>query len=267
MASADLTNLAKVQGWLTSGPQNATPPEAAETRRLISAASKWAQSNLSINIAPQLYSIRRNGDGRSEMWLPNRPILAISSLTIDGSSVTAASGQGDGYLFDDNAITLRGWLFTKGIQNVEVTWTSGYQAGPEAAVIPTDGTPLSVLTLDKPWISNVQVSFAADGTILTATVDKNPSAGTYRLDVSGPCPIYQFSEADKGQPINITYGFCPADIEQGVIEIVGQAAMRRTRIGVSSKTFANVGADVFSTKDMDETTRGAFNQFRNVIPV
>ncbi len=130
MAAGDLTTLANVKAYLS--PPLTTTNDDALLSRLITAASQFIQSWLNRTIAVTSYTDTRNGGGGARVFLRNRPVTAVSSVTIDGVIVPASNPppNGAGYLFDDNSIYLVGQVFSKGVQNVVIQYTAGYAATP-----------------------------------------------------------------------------------------------------------------------------------------
>jgi hypothetical protein len=62
---------------------------------------------------------------------PTSPITAVSLVTVDSGIIPpAASDTASGFVFDDSTIYLRGYTFTKGIQNVGVSYTAGLASIP-----------------------------------------------------------------------------------------------------------------------------------------
>jgi hypothetical protein len=75
------------------------------------------------------YTETYDGSGTNKQWLNNRPVSAVTSVTIDGTLATQRpSGQplAFGWTFDKNQIQLTGWCFPMGQQNVQVSYTAGY---------------------------------------------------------------------------------------------------------------------------------------------
>ena len=129
MATGDLTTLANVKAYL-SPPLTTTTDDALLTR-LVTAASQFIQTWLGRTIAATSYTETRNGQGGTRLFLRNRPVVSVSSVTVDGVAVAPSSGPGQpGYLFDDNSVYLTGAAFTRGQQNVAVAYTAGYAATP-----------------------------------------------------------------------------------------------------------------------------------------
>lgn len=131
MALGDLTTLADLKSYL-SPPLTTTADDALLTR-LITAASQFIQTWLNRTIASASYTDTRNGTGGARLFLRNRPVTAVSSLTVDGVAIAPSDPPplGAGYLFDDSAIYLvGGQCFTRGAQNVVVEYTAGFPATP-----------------------------------------------------------------------------------------------------------------------------------------
>lgn len=123
----DLCSAADVQAFLSlpSG-QDESLLESLVTR-----ASVMVNSLINRNLLSASYTERFSGRGGSRQGLSNYPVTAVSAVTIDGVSVPAATGQLDaGYLFDENVVYLRGYVFTRGVRNVEIDYTAGFATVP-----------------------------------------------------------------------------------------------------------------------------------------
>lgn len=129
MATGDLTTLANVKAYLS--PPLTTTNDDAMLTRLVTAASQFIQTWLGRTIAATAYVETRNGLGGTRLFLRNRPVVSVASVTVDGVAIAPAAGPGQpGYLFDDNSVYLTGTAFTRGPQNVAVAYTAGYAATP-----------------------------------------------------------------------------------------------------------------------------------------
>jgi hypothetical protein len=135
MAFGDLTTLVEVKAWLQIG--QAAFPDTDDTllARLITAASQFIQKWLNRNIASADWYEVRDGTGGQRLTFGNFPVTAVLSLSVDGLAIPPASGDGGfgaGYVFSPTELALRGYVFTRRPQNVEITYTAGY------SVIPSD---------------------------------------------------------------------------------------------------------------------------------
>jgi hypothetical protein len=77
--------------------------------------------------------LTENYDGNdSDRLLPrNFPIISVSSVSIDGVSIQAATTPTTaGYLWDGRRILLRGFRFCRGVQNVQLSYSAGYPSVP-----------------------------------------------------------------------------------------------------------------------------------------
>jgi hypothetical protein len=133
--ASDLTDLASVESLLQLPPGNAD--------------EQWLQlliTGVSENILEysERYSIlaqagiteTRNGKGADRMMFRNQPVFAVTSLTIDGVSIPAAtSPTTSGFVFDSEFIYLRGigtvpgfqtGRFNKGVQNIAIVESCGW---------------------------------------------------------------------------------------------------------------------------------------------
>ncbi len=130
MSTGDLTTLANVKAYLS--PPLATTADDALLSRLVTATSQFIQTWLNRTIASASYADTRNGTGGTILFLRNRPVTAVTSVMVDGVTIapSAPPPTGAGFLFDDSAVYLVGYCFTKGAQNVVVAYTAGYAATP-----------------------------------------------------------------------------------------------------------------------------------------
>ena len=132
---ANLTTLANVKDWLATGTGAFPPTDDRLLSRLIASASvfleSWASQSFSIGNWQEI----RHGLGGDSMVLQVTPIVAIIGLSVDGISVPAAppmsqQGWSSGYAFSPTTISLRGYRFTRGTQNVIVQYRAGYAKPP-----------------------------------------------------------------------------------------------------------------------------------------
>lgn len=156
MAAQDLTTLANVKSWLSLGTTN----DDALLARLITAISIAIAGYCNQNLVSQSYAaVVLNGTGGAKLLLPEGPITAVTSLTIDGVVIPPRPAIGQaGYYFDTDFLYVDGYAFTRpgdwpanpslrssysggqGAQNVVVSYTAGYSPIPldlEQAAIET----------------------------------------------------------------------------------------------------------------------------------
>lgn len=132
MAFGDLTTLPDVKAWLQTGQTAFPATDDVLLRRLIIAASRFIERWLNRRIAPGDWHEVRDGTGGQRLAFANFPVTAVLSLSIDGLTIPPApeDGAGAGYLFTPTELALRGYVFTRGVQNVAVVYTAGYAATP-----------------------------------------------------------------------------------------------------------------------------------------
>lgn len=134
MAANDLTTLANVKQWMgiTSNAGD------ADLSRLITAASNAVISYLNRDLFSGQYDLRFNGKGGVTVVLPQYPVTAVSSVIVNGVPIPVGTDMSDGYFFDEGNVYLRGYTFSRGVQNVRIQFTAGYATTPpeiEQAVI------------------------------------------------------------------------------------------------------------------------------------
>jgi hypothetical protein len=184
-----------------------------------------------------------NGTGTDRIVLPGPPVLSVSAVQI-GSTVVTASPDGmtqSGYAFQDNMLYIlpgdygqaNGGVtrFSKGTNNVMVSWMGGYEAS-ETAFVPT-GNSLSPSTGGSAAVS-VGVAYTGNGVALVQ-VGSAPAVGQFTFNAG----VYGFSTADYNKQVTMTYYYVPAAVEQSTIEMVGLKLKQRDNLGIKSKSLAN----------------------------
>lgn len=129
MASSDLVDIQDVKDWL--GVTDSS--KDVILMGLIETATQAIEDFIGYPVLAGVRTETINGAGQDTMPLSNIPITAISSLTINDSTVPArASTSGSGYTFDKDFVYLDDYVFEKGRRNVAVSYTSGYETVPPA---------------------------------------------------------------------------------------------------------------------------------------
>jgi len=131
MALGDLTTLADVKTWLQTGQAAFPTTDDAMLTRLVTAASQYIQTWLNRQVASTGYVETRDGTGGHRMQFACFPVTAVASLTIDGQTVSSAgSATAAGFTFSATQLLLRGYRFSRGVQNVIFAYTAGYSTTP-----------------------------------------------------------------------------------------------------------------------------------------
>jgi len=106
-------------------------PADALLARLITAVSGFIERYLDRQIASQAYAETRNGHGGTILVFANRPVTAVTGVTVDGVAIPAAADfSSPGYRFTISALILNGYCFTRGAGNVELAYTAGWAETP-----------------------------------------------------------------------------------------------------------------------------------------
>jgi hypothetical protein len=131
VAYGDLATLADVKAWLQQGQNSFPANDDALLSRLITATSHYIQTWLSRPIAASDYLETRDGTGGQRLQFGIFPVLKVQSLTINGQVVplVAASGAA-GYNFSATQLTVQGYEFFRGAQNIVVAYSAGYSTIP-----------------------------------------------------------------------------------------------------------------------------------------
>lgn len=276
MQPGDLTTLANLKAWLFAGTGNLPPStDDAMLARLISAVSRYVLSYLDRPpLYSRVYTEAYNGTGGNRLYLTKWPVTAISSLAVDGVAITPTITPplGAGFMFDpwdpqDQAggpqqIVVNGWGFVRGQMNVRVQYTAGYLVSSEMQTIPAAAP--NRLQVNMTWAADGGVTFVAGGAALTPiTGGAVPAAGQYSVQEG----VYLFSPADSSKAIAITYSFTPPDLEQAVIELIGERYRGRNRIGEMSHSTGGSVTVSFSQKDMHDNIKTLLKIFRRTAPI
>lgn len=180
--------------------------------------------------------------------LAERPVVTLRSLTVDGISIPQAQNsnqpsQVDGWVLRDKyRVELVGqtYCFTRGLQNIVVSYDAGHIVEGEEQVIPNSGQ----LSTDESFIADASMTFE-DGTPMTK-VSSAPAASQYSVSESG---VYFFNTADFGKTVLITYASVPPDVEGAVIDMVVWDYTRRDHVGQKSVGLAGA-ATTYQTDDI-----------------
>jgi hypothetical protein len=258
-----------VKGWLNTGSATFPATDDVLLGRMISAASRFVLTYLSRDIAATDYTVTVNGDDTQKIFPYQYPIIGVSALSINGTAQQPATmpPTRSGYAWDKESIFIYGFGFTRGFQNITYTYSAGFQAA-ETTVIPNDNKfTIPVATLGRPWVNDRGVTRSING-IALVKVAAAPAIGQYAIVEQNGVMNYLFNATDAANNpgIIITYGYCPEDLEQALIEMIGERYSVRERIGQVSKSF---GGEVisFSQKDFNDNNRDTFYQYRNVVPI
>jgi hypothetical protein len=226
-------------------------------------------------ILPQAYTETYDGRDDVSIMLRQWPVTGISSCVVDGVVIPpsppllANAPAQTGYVLDSTSIappgvmqrlSLRGYLFTCGLQNVTVSYSAGYQITSESAVVPST-TPYTVLAMGPygDWASDVSVTYS-NGVPLAA-VTGTPTAGQYSV-ADG---VYNFAPADAGAPVLLTYGYVPTDLASCCIDWAAERYAYRSRIGQHSKSLGGQETMAYIVKDIPDFVRTALAPYRRVI--
>ena len=109
-----------------------TSTDDALITSLIVATSGAIETVLNRTILQAAYVDMVDGNGKPAMMLSNRPLVSITSVTIDGQSVPVSTGWGvTGYVQDENAVVLRNRVFSRGLRNVFIAYQAGWATVPD----------------------------------------------------------------------------------------------------------------------------------------
>lgn len=225
----------------------------------------------------------RDGTGTESLVLREWPVVSVSQVTVGRRVVPQSPGPDQwGWVLspylgappgDPQIVRLRGCQsFCLGSQNVSVSYDAGYVVSGEPTTVASVGGLVPVFQVRAPlgpWIADEGVVRADSGAPLQL-VSGTPGLGQYSL----PTPAfgeqpgqYQFSLADVGAPLLVSYSYVPSDLEQVVVEMVGERFAYRGRIGQRSKSLGGQETVSFSGAAMPEWAQMALRPYVSVLLV
>lgn len=123
----DLCALADVKAWLNF----ASSGDDALLASLITHVSVFIETSLNRAVLSAAYSETRDGSGGRTLAFGVTPVTAINSLTVNGRAIPPAPDNfHPGYRFGPSRLSLYGFRFTPGLDNVQVSYTAGFSAVP-----------------------------------------------------------------------------------------------------------------------------------------
>ena len=277
-----LTSLVAVKTWLGV----TTTTDDVLLTRLLNQVSTATLSYLQRpNLARATYSELRNGVGNQRMTLRNWPVVSVSSLFVAGHSVPAgllpatASALTPGYTLSQwdgtgsgnlQELTLVGYSFIRGNNNVQINYIAGYCVLAQPATVPATGPyNINITPPGGSWSQDDGVAYA-NGTAFTSIRSGTPTAGQYLITPSEALPgtvVYTFAAADEGQAITISYSYTPSDLEEGVIEWIGERYRYKERIGQKTKSVGGTETAGYNLAGVPDFIQGIFEPYKKFLPL
>ena len=105
--------------------------DAQELERLAKAAIALVERETGWTLTKDTATETHDGDDSDVLFVDRAPLVSVSSLSIDEIDIPASTGISVlGYVISGNMIRLRGYTFSEGVQNIEVTLVGGYETIP-----------------------------------------------------------------------------------------------------------------------------------------
>lgn len=274
MRPGDLTTLNHVKQWLSIPLDNTASDD--QLLRLIAAASRFLQNNLSINGAGvREYEELYDGNGQRFMLLRQWPVLDVSLIAMQPGYNVVARSLGNPrtngwYLSTKNdpasgpqTLYLWGFQFPLGRGTVNVLYEAGFKVTGEIHHVEDDsGMPPVVLPVvtEYTWVQDFGV---VSGDTIFVKVESSPALNEYSVDEDG---VYTFNIGNVGDTVAISYGYVPPDIEQAVIQLVGEGLRYKDRIGVKSKTLGGQETIVYDNSFLTQGVGALIRAYQKVAP-
>jgi hypothetical protein len=132
----DLCVLSDVKDYIFRGGGNQTQTDDNLLQRMITALSESIDKDLGRTIKAANYNETRSGEGTKLMFVLNPPIISVTSVYVDGVSIPAKSTDptqtitSNGYFASEKYISLFGYSFSRGLDNVQLNYRGGYNSAP-----------------------------------------------------------------------------------------------------------------------------------------
>jgi hypothetical protein len=269
-----LTTLNNVKAWLSV----TTPNDDFLLQRLMNQVSGATLNYLGRpSITRQTYTELRDGVGNYRLVLRNWPVVSISSLTVGTQAIPAATTMASsGYTlatWDGTSaglpqeITLRGYQFHRGRTNIQIVYIAGYCVLAQPATVPASSPyTLTITPSGGSWAQDDGMTYA-NGTPFVA-VTGTPTTGQYAVSPDGNGnAVYTFAAGDSGASILLNYSFTPADLEQAVIEWIGERYRYKDRIGQSSKSLGGSETAAYSLKGVPDYISVVLDGYKKFLPL
>lgn len=272
--SADtyLTSLDSIKEWLQISPAVTTADNLLT--RMNRSVSAFVINHLNRDgISLQSYRDVYDGGGNCFMVLRRGPVLAVTTVSFNGTLIPAAQGNGidspyrGGWSLDPDysvlgtqRLNFYDYRMPRGRSTVVVQYQAGYVVIGEEVVIGSSPSPFLYRPVQY-WLQDENVTI--DGSPATK-VPSAPATGQYAVSATGQ---YSFNVADAGKTAAITYSFVPPDIQNAVIEIVGERYRYMDRIGLVSKALGGQETVSFSQKAIADFVKENLVPYINVVPI
>jgi hypothetical protein len=263
MAASDLTTFSAVNAWLASSAVSSQ----SQVEGLITSISRAIYSGLQRpNILPMAYAETLNGNSSSQILLKNWPVISLGSVTLGTMPlIPAPNAASYGYILEpvdptppgrQQNLYFRFGRFHRGLQNVAVSYSAGYQTVETQTIA---AGPITALQPYGAWASDQGVAYASGAAL--SRVASAPAQGQYATNGGGG---YTFNAADNGAAVTLTYGFLPADLAQACIEWTAARFKAQQSIGVRSKSLGGQEVISYDTGPMPDFVARMIQPFKRV---
>ncbi len=125
---SQLVTLSDARSWLGT---SAAAYSDDQITHMIEVASDTIVRFIGYDPTPSSYAKTFNGRDEQRLILPERPVTAVSSVTIDGIVIPQSpSASVYGFVFDHKSVMLCGRRFSRGWQNITISYQAGFATLP-----------------------------------------------------------------------------------------------------------------------------------------
>lgn len=287
----ELTSLNAVKAWIFPAGNSSTDDDLLLTR-LIAQVSGTVRNYLERPLLTrQTYVELRSGVGNQSMMLRNWPVVKVSSLIINNTTIPQApamkatspggsyspSGSTAGWTlqtWDGSSsgipqnLTLSGYCYEKGKNNVQITYDAGYALVSQPSTAPSSSPyKLAVQPAGGSWAQDDGVNYANGTALIPIAPNLSPTTGQYAAYSDGNGQgIYQFSAGDTGASILISYSYIPASLEQVAIDLIAERYSYRQRIGQKTQSMSGNVTASYDLSALPKWASLSLDGFKKFLP-
>jgi hypothetical protein len=235
-------------------------------------------------IGVMVYNETRNGSGTGILPFARTPVLEVNSLAIDTVTIgQAANALSTGYIFDNENISLLGWLgagavsrvfigpnaFYRHRGNIQLNYTAGWTLPNQGQADVSRSVPAFFGATVLP-ASNNAGNFVYVCTIPGNTSGASPAFNQTPGGTTQDGSVVWANTGLKSLPAPLADGtanLLPDDVVEACIEWVGLRFRERDRIGLTAETMGGQQTTGFLKDPMPASVKDALDPYRNVVPV
>jgi hypothetical protein len=131
-AATTLVSLDALLAWMQA--EDATTVQVTRLVQCVDAASALIESKTGLIFVTRAITETKDGNGRADLWLRRRPLVSVTSVTVNDAALDASQFVVDA---EFGRLRRKAGAWPSGLANVTVVYQAGYGA-QDAATLPQD---------------------------------------------------------------------------------------------------------------------------------